>query len=437
MNGRRLPGARRWLRMLIAGWVCCWCSASVFAQQPQMAEESDGWDRGWGLWFAADAVYFNRENSAHSIPVIEGPEKFRLGDNDFGWKPGTRLSIGAVNDDYEFVVSYLNINSWNSGQSGLLTHGLDFDGPVAYGSAALGQQAIVDIGSMPNFLTSSTLFAPINTAANASGETDALEFLQAGARFDTRYTSNFQDLEVNYSQRQQPGRWLRFGLGYRHAQLRETGFASLAGTFGSADLDGVGSPTNAGLSDGSLTGSGLTLTSASATNNGFSDAIAAAVGPPAVAASPADQLLFTSSTLTNNRLDGIQAIADLSLFQSDYLDLSAFAKAGVYHNLASGAIKERYADTLNDKSTYARNFMADRHALSFLGHSGATARLYVRHNIRLTAGYEVLFLTGLALAPDQLRDVSSPVTGAAFLNLQTDGTMFIHGGRVGLEITFP
>jgi len=32
---------------------------------------------------------------------------------------------------------------------------------------------------------------------------------------------------------------------------------------------------------------------------------------------------------------------------------------------------------------------------------------------------------------------ATPVAGAASLNLRTDGTMFIHGGRLGLEILFP
>ena len=68
---------------------------------------------------------------------------------------------------------------------------------------------------------------------------------------------------------------------------------------------------------------------------------------------------------------------------------------------------------------------------------GLTGSICLRQNVRLFSSYEVLFLSGLALAPDQLRGISTTVTPAASLDLRTQGSAFMHGGRIGLEILLP
>ena len=94
-------------------------------------------------------------------------------------------------------------------------------------------------------------------------------------------------------------------------------------------------------------------------------------------------------------------------------------------------------NTPNDKTTYTRHLNDSKNMAAFLGQAGLTTRLFLRHNIRLFSSYEVIFLSGLALAPDQMRATSTAVTGTAALDLHTQGSTFIHGGRVGLEILFP
>lgn len=384
-------------------------------------DPADGWNLDWQWRFSADAVYMRRNNRSNDIPVISGPETFRFSDFDFHYEYGTRLSLGVMEDDYEFEVTFLTMNNWIESQSGVLAHGLDFDGPAAYGAAAAGAQAAVDPGLDPNFLTSGTYFSPLNSAANAATETDALDFLQPGATFQAKYTSDFQDIEANYKQRNQPGRWLRLGLGFRNVKVRENGFAALSGTFNSVDADGVGAPGTAGLPSAALTGAGLTFVTGG-TNDGF---IAA------------DTLLFSSRTLTENRLNGVQVIADMKWLESDHFDLGGFGKAGVYYNDASGSIAEQYAGSGSNSSTYTRTLSDQKGAAAFLGHAGVTGRVYLRRNISVVAGYEAIYLAGLALAPDQVQASDTPVVGAASLNLRTDGTMFIHGGRLGLEILWP
>lgn len=385
------------------------------------SESADGWNLDWQWRFSADAVYLRRNNRSNDVPIISGPETFRFGDFDFDYEYGTRLSLGLMEDDYEFEVTFLSLKDWSDSRSGTLTHGLDFDGPAAYGAAAGGAQAAVDPGLDPNFLTSGTYFSPLNTASSAAAETDALDFLQPGAAFQWKYTSDFQDIEANYKQRSQPGRWVRLGLGFRNVKVRENGFAALSGTFGSVDADGVGAPGTAGLPSAALTGAGLTFVTGG-TDDGF---IAA------------DTLVFSSRTQTENRLNGVQAIAEFQFLEFDYFDLGGFGKAGVYHNDATGSIAEQYAGSGSNTSTYTRTLSDDKNAVAFLGHAGVTGRVYLRRNIRIVAGYEAVYLAGLALAPDQAQTSTTPVVGAASLDLRTDGTMFIHGGRLGLEILFP
>lgn len=383
-------------------------------------ESADGWNLDWQWRFSADAIYMRRNNRSNDIPVIDGPETFRFSDFEFDSQYGTRLSLGIMEDDYEFEVTFLSLKDWTDGQSGILASGLSFDGPVAFSAAAPGAQTAVDPGLDPNFLTSGTYFSPLNSAAGAALEADALDFLQPGASFEAKYTSDFQDIEANYKQRSQPGRWLRLGLGFRNVKVRENGFAALSGTFGSVDADGVGAPGTAGLPSAALTGAGLTF--GTGVNDGF---IAA------------DTLLFTSRTLTENRLNGMQAIAEFQFLESDYFDLGGFSKAGVYYNSASGSISEQYVGSGSNSSTYSRSLIDEKSAVSFLGHAGVTGRLHLRRNVSIVAGYEAVYLAGLALAPDQVQASTTPVVGAASLDLRTDGTMFIHGGRLGLEILFP
>ena len=429
---------RMWQTKIAASLLSLTLSASVLAQAPSgnssvesafpssraeyiSNDPAENWNLDWQWRFSADAVYMRRNNQSHDVPILSGPESVHFGDFKFDYQYGTRLTLAIMHDDFELEGTFLSLKNWSDSRSGVLTHGLDFDGPVAYGAAAVGAKAAVDPGLDPNFLTSGTYFSPLNSAASAAAETDALDFLQPGAAYQAKYQSNLQDIEANYKQRSQPGRWLRLGMGFRNVKVRENGFAAMSGTFGSVDADGVGAPGTAGLPSAALTGAGLTFLTGG-TNDGF---IAG------------DTLVFSSRTIAENRLNGLQAIAEMRWLESDYFDLESFGKAGVYYNDATATITEQYAGSGSNSSTYTRTLKDQKSAVAFLGHAGLTGRLHLRHNIRLVAGYEAVYLAGLALAPDQVQAAATPVAGAASLNLRTDGTMFIHGGRVGLEILFP
>jgi hypothetical protein len=388
--------------------------------EPEVAS-IDGRNLDWQWRFQAEALYLRRDNKSGNIPVIDGPETFRFGQFDFDYQYGTRLSLSLMEDDYEFEVTFLSMEDWSDQTAGTLIHALDFDGPAAFGAAALGSRLAVDPGNNPNFLTSGTYFAPLSSASNAATETDALDFMAPGAGFQARYTADFQDIEANYKQRAQPGRFLRWGLGFRNVKVRENGFAALSGTFGSVDADGIGVPGTAGLPSAPLTGAGLTFVTGG-TDDGYS---------------AGDNLLLSSRSRTENRLNGVQVIVDLQWLESDHFNLSSFGKVGVFHNEVTGSIDEQYNGTIGNTSSYSRSVSDSTSAVAFVGHTGLTGRVCLCRNVRLTAGYEAVYLAGLALAPDQVGAISTPVTGTSSLDLRTNGTIFLHGGSVGLEILFP
>src|SRR5439155_18416066 len=117
--------------------------------------------------------------------------------------------------------------------------------------------------------------------------------------------------------------------------------------------------------------------------------------------------------------------------------IGGFAKAGVYHNFARGSIIESYQDLLNDKSKYTRRFSDTRNSVAFAGNLGVTGTVILHDNVRLFTAYELMYLAGVALAPDQSAGIGTDITNTTSFDLRTHGTALFHGGRVGIEFLFP
>lgn len=385
--------------------------------------------------FQADWVYYTRQNRAKSIPLFNGPESVNQRDTDFNYQSGYRLNLGFMNEDYELEGSFLKLDGPSSSLNGTLTNAVVFDGADGFAAASVAAQAT--IGATANFLESTTLFSPINAAANHSGvapndETNELEFLDPGATYQMRTSSSLQDFDINLKGRRQTGRLLRFGFGYRNIQFNEGGFAALRGSFNTVDTDGDETPgnndPNDGLSNAALTavpGAGLTL--ASGAGGFFENTL------PTLP----DQLLFTSVTSATNQLNGVQATLDATFLESEYFSIGGYAKAGVYHNRASGSVTETYQDLQNGLSKYSRSFSDRRDRAAFAGNLGVTGTVFLRENLRLFGAYELMYLSGVALAPDQSGGIQTSIANVTSLNLQSNGQALFHGGRVGIEILFP
>src|SRR5207249_3574787 len=97
---------------------------------------------------------------------------------DFNFHSGYRLNLGYMNDDYELEGSYFRLDGLGGSQSGTLANSVVFDGLTGLSGASPAALAVVgfDPSSLTpttNFLSPTTLFSPINTAANFSSATAA------------------------------------------------------------------------------------------------------------------------------------------------------------------------------------------------------------------------------------------------------------------------
>ena len=128
---------------------------------------------------------------------------------------------------------------------------------------------------------------------------------------------------------------------------------------------------------------------------------------------------------------------DASFLESEYFQIGGYAKAGVYHNRARGSVSEVYQNFENNQSLYTRSFSDSQNRVAFAGNLGITGTIFLRDNLRLFGGYELMYLSGVALAPDQNGGISTSIANMTSLNLQSHGQALFHGGRIGFEILFP
>lgn len=129
---------------------------------------------------------------------------------------------------------------------------------------------------------------------------------------------------------------------------------------------------------------------------------------------------------TQNRLYGFQAGTDFDICYTNRMSLSGLFAAGVYGNTA------RHESFVIDNSA-ATQYMTDRSCTaSFVGETGLGAKYLFTPGITLRADYRVLWVTGLALAPEQVGVTTFPIgTG-----IDDDGTAFYHGFFLGVDWTY-
>ena len=105
--------------------------------------------------------------------------------------------------------------------------------------------------------------------------------------------------------------------------------------------------------------------------------------------------------------------------------IEGFAKAGVYHNSANGLASSTGA--FAGVPTGAA-VASDDH-VAFVGETGLVGVLPIRDDWSLRCGYQVLWIDGIATAPNQLPNFST-ATSTATLN--TSYSAFYHGGFLGV-----
>ena len=107
---------------------------------------------------------------------------------------------------------------------------------------------------------------------------------------------------------------------------------------------------------------------------------------------------------------------------------NVLGKAGAYVNFAS-------QDTLlrdDNNSVLIHHFTPHDEDIAFIGELGVNARYAISKNIELTCGYLLLWVDGVALAPEQLDFTTTATSGST---LHNDGDAVFDGGYVGVRIT--
>lgn len=207
----------------------------------------------------------------------------------------------------------------------------------------------------------------------------------------------------------------------------------LQGIFDARDVDDGDYPgdlnndTNDGLSHAALTNSGLALIGGAA--DGFDG-----LQPNALPAIPPDIIAYETYGRADNELNGAQFTFGYLVVNGEWITLETFSNVGIYRNNIRGSVRETVAGLGNDNSIYQRTLTDDRLKPAFAGTLGFKGTVALTDYINLVGGYEALFLSGIALGPDQILGVGTSNMGTTSFRAQTDGNIILHGGNVGFEI---
>ncbi|WP_425617569.1 BBP7 family outer membrane beta-barrel protein [Anatilimnocola sp. NA78] len=127
----------------------------------------------------------------------------------------------------------------------------------------------------------------------------------------------------------------------------------------------------------------------------------------------------------SNNLIGAQ-IGARTVYHARWWQWELTGKAGVFGNNVNQ--KQTLGD--DDNAIVVRNVSVQETGGSFVGDFNISGHCQLNDIWRVRAGYNLLFVTGLALAPDQIDFTNAPLSGTV---VDRSGTVFLHGLNVGLE----
>ncbi len=131
---------------------------------------------------------------------------------------------------------------------------------------------------------------------------------------------------------------------------------------------------------------------------------------------------ITMRTNTFNHLYGFQVGGDVQVYnRGGPLEIHALCKGGIYGNAASQNIE------------LTQQLAATRNDAAFFGEADVVLTYALTCHVGLRAAAEAAWLTGVALAPEQI-NMTNFTTGAAACD--TSGNIFYYGGSIGMECRF-
>jgi hypothetical protein len=132
---------------------------------------------------------------------------------------------------------------------------------------------------------------------------------------------------------------------------------------------------------------------------------------------------------TDNHLLGYQVGALVDRRVSEVLAWNVQAKAGAFVNFA----RQSTFLSAEQSAIIYRDVTVRDEELAFVGDLSFNVECQLTRCLALTVGYQLLWVDGLALAPEQLDFTTEPHSGAG---IEDDGDLFFHGGYVGFRILF-
>ncbi|SFH93284.1 hypothetical protein [Planctomicrobium piriforme] len=372
----------RLVRLIVWFSLGCWASAA----QAQ-------------FYFEADSVFLGRTNQG-GASVVAGPQPVDTKNGNYSVEPGYRLSIGTIFDNFQVDTSFTQLSPWEASGSGSFLAPVDFDGPRP-GNNTLNFNGFLRAAALDTF----------------NGEDTESEQIRA-SNWTSYSSSSYLDAEINFGSSQVNRRW-RLAGGYRYIQLDEKNGVSMFGTFDAPDVGGGVIQPNNGLSHDALTDAGASLISGVA--DGFNSG-------------GTDQLQYSVNSNANNRMSGFQTTFGYRFYDGDWFTLEGISKAGIYANSISGQVQETVVGSGLDNSVYQRTLRDKEIAAAFAGNLGLRAVVGITDYIDLVAGWEVLFLAGLALGPDQINGLKVNNVGTTVYQVDNHGSMVATGGTLGIRI---
>jgi hypothetical protein len=134
----------------------------------------------------------------------------------------------------------------------------------------------------------------------------------------------------------------------------------------------------------------------------------------------------------DNHLYGFQIGADATLLQpTSRFRLDSIVRFGIFGNDADQTTRAPILTSLNG---FVDEISADGGDVSLMAEFGLRGVVQLTPACAVYGGYQVLWLDGLALAPDQIPYTSLVAPGSA--TLHEDGELYFHGATVGVQLTF-
>ena len=365
------------------------------------------------MFFEADWLFMDRNNDGDGS-IVSGLESLDLGAADYDFSSGYRLVLGGQVGAVDVDMQFSQIDTWEGGGSGTILGDIILDDSAGMGVIPAG-------GNILN-----PRLGLSRAATDVFDETLESEQILGPVDWDAFSRSNYRDFEVNVGTNRACRTW-RASVGYRHIRLDERSGVTMSGIFDAFDIvDGsnvVGGDPNDGLAGSSLNAVGFNTIS----GGDFDLTTEMMAGP--------DELTYQVLGSADNELNGAQVTFAGRMFDGEWVTVEGFVKAGLYRNNITASVSETVLGSGPDGSlAYQRELSGDALEAAFAGNIGFRTTVSLTDYINLISGYEVLFLSGVAIGPDQINGVSTDLFGDTTYNVINDGSVVAHGGKFGLEI---